>query len=239
VTTATRAPARWVETRDMSNRRALAVLAACLVSLSSAPALAGDGTLALGITGGTLGVGPELSLRPFEKLGVRAGVNWLGFSIGKRVNDIHYDGDLGLLSLGAMADWYPFEGGLRISAGARWNGNDLKLSARPTHDVTIGSVTYTPAELGRLTGTVDANAFAPVLTVGWGGDLSPGFTLGVELGFMYQGAPRIKNLRAQGGLLEGSAGLLSDLRDEEGRIEKAVEGYRYLPVLQAMLLYRF
>jgi hypothetical protein len=151
--------------RAMRTLRALALGA--LVALPAGSALA-DGRLTLGLTGGTLGVGPELSLRPFEGIGMRANVTWLGFALNEDVDDIEYDGDVTLLSVGAMADWYPFDGGLRLSAGVRWNGNDLQLSARPSSDVTIGGVTYTPAEVGRLTGTVDANEVAPLVTLGWG-----------------------------------------------------------------------
>lgn len=224
----------------MGTLRSLAVAAACSASLSLAaePARA-EGTLSLALTGGTLGVGPELSLRPIENFGLRGNVTWLGFKLNEDVDDISYDGGVDLLSVGAMADWYPFDGGLRVSAGVRWNGNDLRLAARPANAVTIGGVTYTPAEIGRLTGTVDANEVAPLLTLGWGGRLKSGLTVGVEAGFVYQGALKISNLRARGGLLEADPGLLADLEDEEERIEDEVKSYKYLPVLQLMFLYRF
>lgn len=223
----------------MKHLRTLALSVASVVTLSAAPALAGDGTLAFGATAGTLGVGPEVSFRPMEGLGVRGSINWLSFSRDEDVNDINYEGDLGLLSVGAMLDWYPFDGGFRVSAGGRWNGNEIDLSATPANAVTIGGTTYTPAEIGRLTGTVEANPFAPVLTIGWGGDLSRGLTVGVEAGIMYQGAPEITNLRARGGLLESDPGLLGDLEDEEERIEDKVDSYQVWPVFQLMLLYRF
>jgi hypothetical protein len=222
----------------MRKIRSLAVVTALLAMLAADTARA-EGTLAVGLTTGTLGVGPELSLRPLENFGVRGNVTWLGFSLNENVDDIEYDGDVNLLSLGAMADWYPFDGGLRISAGVRWNGNDLDLSARPANAVSIGGVTYAPAEIGRLTGTVDANAVAPLITLGWGGRLRSGLTLGVEAGFLYQGSLKISNLRARGGLLEADPGLLADLEAEEERIEREVESYKYLPVLQVLLLYRF
>jgi hypothetical protein len=223
----------------MKPSRALRLGIVALAALSTAPALAGSGIPAVTVTAGTLGVGPELSIRPAEKLGIRASMNWLSLSRSESVDDIDYDGKLGLLSVGATVDWYPFDGGFRVSAGGRWNGNDLDLSARPANDVTIGGSTYTPAEIGRLKGTVEASPFAPVLTLGWGGDLARGFSFGVEAGVMYQGAPEIKNLRARGGLLEDDPGLLGDLEDEEQRIEDKVDAYQVWPIVQAMLLYRF
>lgn len=229
--------------RRSSDAHAMRQLRSLTLVLLLAPALAApalaDGTLALGLTGGTLGAGPELSVRPLEGLGLRGNLTWLGFKMTENVDDIAYDGDVDLFSVGAMADWYPFDGGLRISAGVRWNGNDLGVSARPANDVTIGGVTYTPAEIGRLTGTLDANAVAPLVTVGWGGRLRSGFTVAAEAGFVYQGAPKISNLRARGGLLEADPGLLADLEAEEERIEDEVDSYKYLPVAQIVLVYRF
>jgi hypothetical protein len=222
----------------MTSLRALSLGVFCATSLASA-ALADGGTLSVGLTGGTLGIGPELSVRPMEHLGLRGNLQWLSFSRDEDVDGVSYDGDLGLLSIGAMADWYPFDGGFRVSGGARWNGNDLRLSATPANDVTIGGTTYTPAEIGRLTGTVEANPIAPVLTLGYGGDLSPGFAFLVEAGVMYQGAAKIKNLRARGGLLEGNAGLLADIEDEEERIEDEIDSYKLWPVFQLGLVYRF
>jgi hypothetical protein len=218
--------------------RTLSVAALAALVFHAPPALAG-GRIALGITGGTLGVGPELTVRPIKKLGVRANVTWLGFKLNQGVNDIDYDGDVKFLSVGAMADWYPFGGGLRVSAGVRWNGNDVDLSARPSANVTIGGTTYTPAQIGRLTGLVDANDAAPILTIGWGGRLRSGFSVGVEAGFLYQGSPKVHDLRARGGLLEGDLGLLTDLQDEAQRIERKMTSYKYLPVLQATLTYHF
>ena len=222
----------------MTPIRALAASAALLALLSASPAL-GDGRFALGLTAGSLGLGPEVSLRPFEKIGVRGSVTWLGFTLNDDIDGVEYDGETDLLSVGAMTDWYLFDGGLRISAGARWNGNAVDLSATPANDVTLGGSTYTPAEIGRLAGTVDANQFAPLLTIGWGGKLKSGLTIGVEAGFMYQGSPEISDLRAIGGQLEADPGLVADLEAEEERIENEVESYKYLPILQVVLLYRF
>jgi hypothetical protein len=223
----------------MKPLRTLALSVVSVATFSATPALAGDGTLAFGATAGTLGVGPEISLRPMEGLGVRGNLYWLSFSHDADVDDIDYHGDLGLLSVGAMLDWYPFDGGFRVSAGGRWNGNEVDLFAQPANDVTIGGTTYTPAEIGRLTGTVETNPFAPVLTIGWGGDLSRGLSIGVEAGILYQGAPEITNLRARGGLLESDPGLLGDLEDEEELIEDEMENYQVWPVFQLLLLYRF
>ncbi len=217
-------------------------LSACILALgalAATAAFAGTGELSLGATGGALGFGPELGWRFNDYLGVRGNVGFLTFAHEEQVNDIDYDGDLDLLSAGGMLDWYPFRNGLRASIGARWNGNQIGLDARPTSPVTIGDTTYTPAQIGQLEGKIEANPIAPTLSVGYGGKLWPGLTLGVDLGVMYQGAPRVKNMRATGGLLEFDPIFQADVEAEADRIEDKVDGVQLWPVAQLMLLYRF
>jgi hypothetical protein len=211
----------------------------------SSTALAADGPqgseggrFALGITGGTLGVGPELSYRFTDHIGVRGSLGWLSIGREQDVDDIDYDGDLDLLSFGGMLDVYPFGGGFRLSGGVRWVGNEINLRASPTNDVTIGGTTYTPAEIGTLRGTVEPNAVAPVVTLGWTGKLKRGFTLGVEAGAMFQGAAKITNLRANG-LLGSDAAFLADIEAEEEEIEDDIDDYKVWPVVQILVLYRF
>jgi hypothetical protein len=47
-------------------------------------------------------------------------------------------------------------------------------------------------------GTVTTDDFAPQLTIGYGGTLAKGFTLGAEIGVLWQGQPQIDDLRATG-----------------------------------------
>ncbi|MGI9494399.1 MAG: hypothetical protein ACR2QF_18570, partial [Geminicoccaceae bacterium] len=75
----------------------------------------------------TLGVGLEAGMRANDYFGVRLGGNWLGLSFDRTVNDIDYDTEATLASLGALIDYHPFKGGFRLSGGVRSNFNQAEL----------------------------------------------------------------------------------------------------------------
>ncbi len=222
--------------------RGMAVSGIAIIALAagavSAPAVADEGRLAIGITGGTLGIGPEVSFRFSDHLGLRANGGFYDYSNTDDLDDIEYDADLKLNSIGAMLDWYPMGGGFRVSAGGRINNNEIDLAGTPTTTVEIGDVNYSPAQVGSLLGTVTTRNFAPTLSLGYGGKLAKGFTFGFELGVMMQGSPQIDNLRATG-LLASDPAFIQQLAIEEQRAEDDADDFKLWPILQIGLLYRF
>jgi hypothetical protein len=221
---------------------ARATTTACLTLISLAggalTASAADGVWTLGVSGGTLGAGPELAWRFGQFTGVRANAGFLTYSRDESVNQISYNGDLKLDSIGVMADWYPAGGGFRISLGARSNNNRIKLGGTPSTSVTVGNNVYTPSQIGTLAGTVKGNDFAPMLSLGYGGTLAKGFTVGAELGVMFQGSPKIDDFHATG-LLASNPNFQADVQRERARVEDKVHSYQYWPIAQVQFLYRF
>jgi hypothetical protein len=215
------------------------LLLAMPLGLAASPAMAQDeGGLSLGVTGGTLGIGPELGYRVSTSFGVRANATFLGISHDVDSDDVNYKGDLDLQSFGAMLDLHPFGGGFRLSAGARISDNTVGLTATPTGDVEIGDDTYTAAEVGTLTGRIEPKGFAPTLTIGWGGGLTPGLKFGADIGVMFQGTPKVTELTASGSLA-ASAEFQQSLARERVEIENDIDDFKLYPVLQLSLGYRF
>lgn len=211
--------------------------------IAASPVLAADKgdaptRVTAGVTVGTLGVGPELSIRPSWHVGVRANAGFIGISHDENIDDINYDGKLKLNSYGLLLDVYPFGGGFRISAGARYNRNRIDLVATPLSSVSVGSTVYTPAQIGTLAGTVRVKKITPQLTIGYGGTLKPGLTLGVEAGVVYQGRPSIDDLSATG-LLASDPRFQADLAAEQAKIEAEIDDYKFHPVLQISAAWRF
>jgi hypothetical protein len=207
-------------------------------SCSILPAAAQESQWGFGITGGTLGVGPQLVYRANPYFGLRANAAFLSVSRDEEVDDIEYDGDLDLRSFGAMLDWYPVGGGLRVSFGGRINDTEVDLVASPASSVTVGGSTYTPEQVGSLRGVVSVDDFAPALTIGYGGSLGRGFTFGAEIGVLWQGAAKIDNLRADGPLAAFPQ-LQADIEREEQRIEDELDEYELWPIAQLEFQYRF
>jgi len=221
----------------MSSVKVLAAFLALSSGAYSAATLCADGHWVVGVSGGTNGIAPEIGYRG-EHFGIRANGGFLNYSRTENIDDIDYDGKLKLNSAGLLADWYPFSGGFRISAGARSNGNKVDLHATPTANVVIGDVTYAPAQVGNLDGKVEFKSLAPTLTLGYGGTLASGFTLGFEAGVVMQGSPKIQ-LNSSGGTLSSNALFLAELEQERQQAEDDASKFKFWPVVQVHFLYRF
>lgn len=215
-----------------------AILGAALAITT--PAVAQDttaGSTTVGVTGGTLGIGPEAAVRISENVGIRGNLTFFGYSHDAESDGVDYDGKLKLASGGLMLDFHPFQNGFRLSAGARISDNKVRLRAKPTESVEIGDETYTPEEVGTLSGNVKANSFAPTLTVGWAGGAARGLNFGIEAGGMFHGSPKVKSLKATG-LLASDPDFQEELRRETDELEDDVD-YKIFPIVQISLGYRF
>lgn len=212
-------------------------------STESPPIAADPGPLPYGLfvspAISTLGVGLEAGMRINETFGVRFGGNWLSFNVDRTVDGIDYNADARLASLGALADYHPFQGGFRLSGGVRFNFNKADLTSTPDRAVTIGNVSFSPAELGTLNGDATFNPIAPYLGIGYGGTLLSGaLSIGFDLGVMYQGSAKV-DLSAQNGLLQDSTVLQDNLAIEEQNIEDDLKEFVLYPVVGLAMIYRF
>lgn len=187
----------------------------------------------------TLGIGLDAGLRLSETFGLRFGGNWLNLSFDRTVDDVDYDADATLASLGALVDVHPFEGGFRLTGGLRFNFNQAELTGRPNDDVTIGDQTFAASDVGVLEGDVSFDPVAPYLGLGYGATLLEGaLTIGFDLGVMYQGRADV-DLDAEGGVLEGDPVLEANLQEEEDDIEDDLADYQFYPVVGLAVIYRF
>ncbi|MDB5690633.1 MAG: hypothetical protein JWL91_2509 [Sphingomonas bacterium] len=203
--------------------------------LIAAPAIAQDeGAFRLGVTGGTLGIGPEAAYRFSANAGVRTNATFLSISHGFDSDDIEYDGKVKLRSAGVMLDVFPFGGGFFVSGGARINGNKGRAVATPTAAVEINGTTYTPAQIGTLRGRAETKNFAPQLTLGFGGAMGRGFYFGTEGGALFQGRVRLPALTSSG----NGVGL-ADLDAERADLEDDIDDYKIYPIVQLRIGYRF
>ena len=217
---------------------------ACATSVQAQEA--DEGRFRIGVTGGTLGVGPEVGFRFSENVGVRGNLTFLSISRDIESDDITYDANLRLRSGGAMLDLFPFGGGFRISAGARINGNRVRGVAQPNagSSFEIDDTVYTAQQIGTLTARTKINRVAPSLTLGYGGGLSRGVFFGIEAGALFQGSVRIQPLTITGVCASatpptGCGTLTQDLEAERVSINDDIDGYKIYPILQLSLGYQF
>lgn len=187
----------------------------------------------------TLGLGLEAGVRLDETFGLRFGGNWLSLDADREIDDVDYDAEATLASLGALVDYHPFKGGFRLSGGLRFNFNEADLTGKPSEDIEIGDVVFDADDVGTLKGDVSFDVLAPYLGVGYGAALLDGaLSIGFDLGVMYQGKADVE-LDAEDGLLEGDAVLEAELAAEEEDVENDLEDFQFYPVIGLAIVYRF
>ncbi|NJO38031.1 MAG: hypothetical protein HC871_10980 [Rhizobiales bacterium] len=218
-------------------------LAQTLGDADAASSEGGSGTLPYGIFVSpgisTLGLGLEAGVRVNPSFGLRLGGNWLGFDYDGVDGDLDYEGEVTLASLGALADYHPFQGGFRLTGGLRFNFNEADLDGTPDDDIEIGDETFSPDEVGTLTGDVGFDVLAPYLGIGYGATLLQGaLSIGFDLGVMYQGKGDV-DLDAEDGLLSDDAVLQENLAIEEDKVEDDLEDFVVYPVIGLAVTYRF
>ena len=92
----------------------------------------------VGVNVGTLGAGIEYSTSINEMFVLRTGVNGFNYSDSLTESGIKYDADLELKTASLILDYHPFSNGFRLSGGAMYNGNQLKMTGKP--DGTAGTI---------------------------------------------------------------------------------------------------
>jgi hypothetical protein len=111
----------------------------------------------LGIAGraGTLGIGGEVALDLGESLVARAGFGLMPFEPSITIGDMD-------VTLKLPEKWYNvgldlyLGGSFRLGAGMLFKSEDPSLVGNFTTSQDIGGRTFTPSELGTLTGVIDS-----------------------------------------------------------------------------------
>lgn len=188
---------------------------------------------------GTLGPGLNIGYQFSPYFDLRANVNGLKYSRDETINDVKYDADLKLLTAGLLADYYPFQNGFRLTAGAYYNGNKLSGTGHATKDyygIDINDYGYEKA-------SVDYKKFAPYVGFGYQtNDESSNWMFTADLGVMYQGKAKVQNSTV---CYNGAVcTLLKDQIDRENaeqrsEIQDKADKLKWYPVASIGIGYRF
>jgi len=193
------------------------------------------GRFAVSGTGSTLGLGGEFSTKLATDINARVGINKLDYDFDEEdIDGVEYDFGVKLSSLSALVDWHVFDDSFHLTGGFISMNNKVELDARPTQSETIGDTTYTPAQIGTLSGDVEIDGLSPYLGIGWGnpfaGNRRWGFTF--DIGVAFTDSPDVSLT---------STGVVSqlDLSKEIKDIEDDLDSLRFYPVIQLGLFFRF
>jgi len=221
----------------MNIKLILTVALAAGLILSVPNARAAD--IAVAAKASTLGLGGEITANVVPMLlNVRLQANGFRYNTTITKSQVTYDGKLRLLSVGAIADLYPFAGKFRVSGGLYYNGNKFDIIGKPGigGTFTFNGITYTSAQVGAVNGTIDFNNFSPYLGIGWGDAISSGSPLGFsfELGALYQGKPSTSISTTK-----SVPGLSASIAAEKKKLDDSLKNFRFYPVIAVGVNWKF
>lgn len=229
--------------------RAALVAAAMAVSSTAAAEMGG---LAVGVKVSTAGLGMEAVTALTPMFNARGVVNFFNYDYDLEEDGVEYDAKLKLKSFGAMLDFHPFKGTLRLSAGLLSNGNEAGLSAVCGGECDVGDLKIEGGN-ARLGGLIDFKSTAPYLGIGFSNAMSgTGFYGIFDVGVLFQGKPRV-DLTAEGiadrvtfedGTTEENvnlnrADIQAEVREEEVSLQDDIKKYKMYPVISTGFGYRF
>jgi hypothetical protein len=194
---------------------------------------------------GTLGLGASVAYGTGGPFAVRGGVNLFLWEPSHDFDDAEFTVDVGSPSWMGVIDFYPGAGALRLTGGVVWFGATHEVRARLNEDIELGDDTYTPQQLGTLTGELRTRDVAPYVGVGFG--RKPGTTHGpgflMDLGVAVHGKPDVR-LKSTGPLANDlnpftRTAFNANLVSEQDEIEDDIQWFRFYPVLSIGLTFGF
>lgn len=205
-------------------------LCAVLTVLALVPTAARAQEVGIGVAAhlGTLGIGADVAVSVHPNIGFRAGGNIFPFGISIESSDVDYDLSLPSPQFLLLADLYP-AGAFRFSGGLMISSSDFELEAKLAEPVEIGGTTYTPAQVGSLTGTFGTRTVSPYLGIGFGNPARTRLGFFFDLGVAFHGTPEVSAVAS--GPVALLPGFQQDLDAEVAEIQDDVDEWKFYPVL--------
>jgi hypothetical protein len=214
-------------------RSCLIALATCVLAMPTAAQIAVAGNV------GTPGLGAEVQVGLGPVFTVRATIDRLDHDFDESFGDVEWSGDFAFDTVGGFVDMHPFANAFLISGGAYLGTRDIRLDARPTVPVEIGGATFTPAQVGRLEGTIKLSDLSPFIGIGFDDTMTRSGPFGVRalVGVAFSEDPEV-GLSSSGGTLSNDPAFRARLEAEAREIGEEAD-YGLFPVAQLGLTYRF
>lgn len=199
-----------------------------------------DGRFAVGGNIGTPGVGAELQYKLNDNFVVRGGGDWMDFHYNHTYSDVRYAAKLKTSTAGAFVDWHPGGGGFFLSGGSYFGERKARLDGTPQGLTQIGDLMFTPAQIGTIRGNVEMSKTQPFAGLGWDNTFTHDGRWGFRVlgGVSFSKEPKV-DLIASGGTLSNDPNFQQQLRIEEQKVRDDAKDFKYFPVAQVGVTYRF
>ena len=200
-----------------------------MILLGTATPVAAQG-VGLGSRVGTLGLGGELAIGLTESLAVRGGIGLSPLEPGVTFHDV--DVSLKLPTVFNVGLDLYLNSAVRVGGGIMFRSGHPEVKGTFAAAQDIGGTTFTPQEIGTLTGVIESSGSAPYVLIGFGRHTAEGVGLFLDVGVAFMGDPAVR-LGARDGELSSDVGpLMSALQQEAADFEADMRGYlRFWPIL--------
>lgn len=192
------------------------------------------------LNAGTTGVGAEVQLSLGPVFVVRGGLDTLGYDFDESYGDIDYSGRFDFDTVSGFVDLHPFLNGFLISGGVYVGDRTINLNGQPTAPVEIGGATFTPAQVGTLSGRIKLSDTAPFVGVGYDDSFIREGRWGFRgmVGVAWSQDPEV-GLSSSGGSLSDDPAFRARLEQEAREIQQDAEDKALFPVVQLGVTARF
>lgn len=189
---------------------------------------------------GTTGLGAEVQLSLGPVFVVRGGIDTLGYDFDQSYSDVDYSGRFDFDTVSGFVDLHPFLNGFLISGGAYVGNRTINLNGQPTAPVNIGGATFTPAEIGTLSGRIKLSDTAPFVGIGYDDSFYREGTWGFRglVGVAWSQEPEV-GLSSSGGTLSNDPIFRARLEQEAREIQEDARDKALFPVVQLGVTARF
>ena len=211
------------------------VILFCALAMTNAEALAQYHAVSAKV--GMLGLGLEYTYSFTDRWSVRGGPYGSTYSLDQSEAGIDYEVELNWDSVSFALDFHPTTGAFRITAGVLQNNNGALAQSSATQDVTLGGVTYTPAEVGTLRADIGFEEDASFVSFGWDWSRNRRFGVALDFGLLNQGVPLV-SLSANG-TLTGDPAFEADLAAEEAELRDELSDVDIFPFVTLGVVFRF
>jgi len=164
---------------------AAAALAAALVAPPLAARADAFSAVSVGVHASTTGAGVTLEKPLLFNFSVRVETNWLSVSQQMKYDNQTYQSASRFRNVGVIADFRPYGGRYRLSAGLLFGNDEIDNVAQPASGfVQIGNALYPAAAAGTVESRVRFDRPAIYLGAGTGTGIVPGLALSVDGGIL-------------------------------------------------------